>query len=233
MASSIMAGASSSCSVSFSPITHPSSSSKQCPPLLPQKTNFHGLSLQDAKRVIFSSLLSQRKSNSSATVKRGLEIRARTTGAAKTIEVEVDKPLGLTLGQKPGGGVLITAVDGGGNAAKAGLKSGDQVLYTSSFFGDELWPADKLGFTKTAIQAKPDSVYFVVNRGGADVDVKKLPKRPAPPRFGRKLTPKKRFARYDVNTGKAVGGNLPPIGVIIGLLAGVGAVGALLVYGLQ
>lgn len=56
------------------------------------------------------------------------------------------------------------AVDGGGNAAKAGLKAGDQVLYTSSFFGDELWPADKLGFTKTAIQAKPDSVYFVVSR---------------------------------------------------------------------
>ncbi|KAG6479299.1 hypothetical protein ZIOFF_062762 [Zingiber officinale] len=58
------------------------------------------------------------------------------------------------------------AVDSGGNAAKAGLRAGDQVLYTSSFFGDELWPADKLGFTKTAIQAKPDSVYFVVNSFG-------------------------------------------------------------------
>ena len=57
-------------------------------------------------------------------------------------------------------------MDGGGNAAKAGLKAGDQVIYTSSFFGDELWPADKLGFTKTAIQAKPDSVYFVVSRLG-------------------------------------------------------------------
>ncbi|KAL6320085.1 hypothetical protein AAG906_004594 [Vitis piasezkii] len=45
--------------------------------------------------------------------------------------------------------------------------------------------------------------------------------------------PKKRFARYDVVTGKPIGGGLPPIGVIIGLLAGVGAVGALLVYGLQ
>uniref|UniRef100_A0A803L229 PDZ domain-containing protein n=1 Tax=Chenopodium quinoa TaxID=63459 RepID=A0A803L229_CHEQI len=246
MASSLMSGASSSCSAAFSTRTHPSSS-KSCLPLhLPQKTNFHGLSLQDAKRVIFSSLVAERM-NYSTTVKRGLEIKARTTGASKTIEVEVDKPLGLTLGQKPGGGVVITAVDGGGNAAKAGLKSGDQVIYTSSFFGDELWPADKLGFTKTAIQAKPDSVYFVVSRG-ADVDVKKLPKRPAPPRFGRKLTeaqkpddyacpqcraPKKRFARYDVNTGKAVGGALPPIGVIIGLVAGLGAVGALLVYGLQ
>ena len=62
--------------------------------------------------------------------------------------------------------MLFQGVDGGGNAAKAGLKVGDQVLYTSSFFGDELWPADKLGFTKTAIQAKPDSVYFVVTRFG-------------------------------------------------------------------
>ncbi|KAG6519115.1 hypothetical protein ZIOFF_022604 [Zingiber officinale] len=72
------------------------------------------------------------------------------------------------------------AVDSSGNAAKAGLRAGDQVLSTSSFFGDELWPADKLGFTKTAIQAKPDS--------GAEVDVKRLTKRPAPPRFGRTLT---------------------------------------------
>lgn len=55
-------------------------------------------------------------------------------------------------------------MESGGNAARAGLKTGDQVLYTSSFFGDELWPADKLGFTKTAIQAKSDSVYFVVSR---------------------------------------------------------------------
>lgn len=58
----------------------------------------------------------------------------------------------------------LQQVDARGNAAKAGLKVGDQVIYTSSFFGDELWPADKLGFTKTAINAKPDSVYFVVAR---------------------------------------------------------------------
>ncbi|CAI0426421.1 unnamed protein product [Linum tenue] len=237
-----------------------------------QKTQFQGLSIQDAKRQQSSSaIFISSNTVDKKQARRGLEINAKTAGASKSIEVEVDKPLGLTLGQKSGGGVVITAVEGGGNAAKAGLKAGDQVLYTSSFFGDELWPADKLGFTKTAIQAKPDSVYFVVNRGAA-VDVKRLPKRPAPPRFGRKLTdtqkarathicldcgyiytlsksfdeqqpegyvcpqclaPKKRFARYDVSTGKAIGGGLPPIGVIIGLVAGLGAVGALLVYGLQ
>ncbi|CAL9747767.1 unnamed protein product [Musa acuminata subsp. burmannicoides] len=232
-----------------------------------QKSAFHGSSLLEHKRNCSSAGM---KSNGAVGGRRGLVVRAKTAGASKNIEVDVDKPLGLTLGQKPGGGVVITAVDSGGNAAKAGLKAGDQVLYTSSFFGDELWPADKLGFTKTAIQAKPDSVYFVVSRG-ADVDVKRLTKRPAPPRFGRTLTesqkarathicldcgfiyflpkpfdeqpdtyicpqcnaPKKRFVRYDVETGKPIGGGLPPIGVLVGLAVGVAAVGALLVYGLQ
>lgn len=45
--------------------------------------------------------------------------------------------------------------------------------------------------------------------------------------------PKRRFSRYDVNTGKPIGGGLPPIGVIVGLLVGIGAAGALVVYGLQ
>lgn len=265
MSSSVIAGASST-AAAFSCRTTSTGPSKPCLPIL-QKTKLYGLSVGHAKRLFFTETKTKL---TNGVLRRGLDIKARAAGASKTIEVEVYKPLGLTLGQKPDGGVVITAVDGGGNAAKAGLKAGDQVLYTSSFFGDELWPADKLGFTKTAIQAKPDSVYFVVSRG-AEVDVKKLTKRPAPPRFGQKLTeaqkarathicldcgyiytlqkpfdeqpdtyacpqcraPKKRFARYDVNTGKAIGGTLPPVGVIIGLVAGIGVVGALLVYGLQ
>ncbi|KAJ0078623.1 hypothetical protein Patl1_24264 [Pistacia atlantica] len=192
MSSAVVAGASSSCSATFSRNQSikisPNLSSKpfSLSSSPSQKTAFQGVSLQEAKRGVSDLFIAARKSSLS-NESRGLEITARTAGASKTIEVEVDKPLGLTLGQKSGGGVVITAVEGGGNAAKAGLKSGDQVLYTSSFFGDELWPADKLGFTKTAIQAKPDSIYFVVSRG-AEVDVKRLPKRPAPPRFGRKLS---------------------------------------------
>lgn len=269
-------GASSSCSAAFTRnlSIKPTSSTPSPKPLLTLhsqlKTSFQGLSLQDAKRGVTKSFSISVKNDNVSVKRNGLEITARTAGASKNIEVEVDKPLGLTLGPKQGGGVLITGIEGGGNAAKAGLKVGDQVVYTSSFFGDELWPADRLGFTKTAIQAKPDSVYFVISRG-ADVDVKRLPKRPAPPRFGRKLSdaqkarashicldcgfiytlsksfeeqpedylcpqcraPKKRFARYDANTGKAIGGALPPFGVIIGLVVGVAGVGALLVYGLQ
>ncbi|RDX74803.1 hypothetical protein CR513_45404, partial [Mucuna pruriens] len=247
------AGSSSSLSATFSTRRSPSlkyshlSQSKTLTPPQCQKTSLQGLSLHEAKRGVSESFLGENR-NSSSIAGRRLEITAKTAGASKTIEAEVDKPLGLTLGQKSGGGVVITAVDGGGNAARAGLKAGDQVLYTSSFFGDELWPADKLGFTKTAIQAKPDSVYFVVSRG-ANVDARathicldcgyiytlQKPFDEQPDTYGcpQCQAPKKRFARYDVNTGKAIGGGLPPIGVIIGLVAGVGAVGALLVYGLQ
>lgn len=48
-----------------------------------------------------------------------------------------------------------------GNAAKSGIKAGDTIIYASSFFGDELWPADKLSFTQTAIQRAPSPVAFV------------------------------------------------------------------------
>ncbi|KAJ4953711.1 hypothetical protein NE237_030543 [Protea cynaroides] len=269
MSSAVVAGSSSSCSTlsgSHSLQTTPSNPPKPLVTTQNQKSSFQGLSLQDVKRGFSVSLIAEKKRANLSFKRRSLNIAARTSKATKNIEVEIDKPLGLTLGQKQGGGVVITGVENGGNAAKGGLKVGDQVLYTSSFFGDELWPADKLGFTKTAIQAKPDSIYFVVSRG-VDVDVKRLPKRPAPPRFGRKLTeaqkarathicldcgfiytlqkpfeeqpdsyacpqcqaPKKRFAGYDVDTGKPIGGGLPPIGVIVGLVAGIAGVGALLV----
>jgi hypothetical protein len=36
------------------------------------------------------------------------QVRAKTAGASRTYETEVDKPLGLTLGQNPGGRVVIT-----------------------------------------------------------------------------------------------------------------------------
>lgn len=51
-----------------------------------------------------------------------------------------------------------------GNAAKAGLKNGDTVIYTSSFFGDELWPSDNLNFTRSAISAAPSPVTITYVR---------------------------------------------------------------------
>eukprot|EP00963_Diacronema_lutheri_P011554 scaffold1401_cov330-Pavlova_lutheri.AAC.142 len=191
--------------------------------------------------------------------------------AYKEVEVSVDKPLGITLGEKKGGGVVVKSVAPGSNGAKAGLKSGDQVIYTSSFFGDELWPADKLGFTRTAIQAKSEYVDFVVVRGEEGPDVKRLPKRPAPKRFGRKLSavqkkrathicldcgyiyalpvpfeeqgpgyvcpqcqaPSKRFAEYDAENDRIIGGNATPLAATAAGLVGAVVLGALLYLGLQ
>jgi len=118
--------------------------------------------------------------------------RVAKVKAAKEFTCEVEKPLGMKLGQKPGdgGGVKVDFVNPGGNASKAGIKAGDTILYTSSWFGDELWPADKLPFVMTSINAKAGEVAFVVVRGDkpGDYDVKRLNSRPAPKRFGRKLT---------------------------------------------
>lgn len=99
------------------------------------------------------------------------------------------------------------------------------------------------------------------------VDVKRLPKKPAPARFGRKLTasqkarathlcidcgyiycdetpfeqlpgdyrcpqcnaPKRRFSRFDANTGKTEGGNidLGTLATVVGGLLGIGILGYL------
>ena len=181
--------------------------------------------------------------------------------------ITVDKPLGLQLGEKSkSGGVYVKFVNPLGNAAKAGIKIGDTVVYTSSFFGDELWPADKLTFTQSAVTACPNAVDFIVARGPAadEINVKRLPKRPAPPKMGRKLTaaqkarathicldcgfiyylpqpfeeapnsyrcpqcqsPKSRFAKFDIETGKVESKGLPT-NILTGLVGGLGVVGLL------
>jgi hypothetical protein len=48
-----------------------------------------------------------------------------------------------------------------GNAAKAGIKKGDTIVMTSSFFGDELWPSDKVNFTQSALNNAPSPVTVV------------------------------------------------------------------------
>ncbi|MCO5608956.1 hypothetical protein L7F22_063174 [Adiantum nelumboides] len=126
--------------------TKSSSSSQLAPAVTQSQISFFGTSVPNAGLV--SGAIDHSTSRGSSTI-RLLAIRVRTAGASKTIEAKVDKPLGH---------FSRAAADGGGTAAKVGLKAGDQVIYTSSFFGrDELWPADKQGFTKTAIQASQNS----------------------------------------------------------------------------
>ncbi|EFN51196.1 hypothetical protein CHLNCDRAFT_141372 [Chlorella variabilis] len=199
----------------------------------------------------------------SARARKAATVEARSTGrGGQQITVDVEKPLGLVLDQSksPKGGLVVKS---------AGISVGDTVIYTSSFFGDELWAADKLGFTRSALQAAPSPVFLVLVKGANDsVDVKKLPKKPAPARFGRRLTaaqkarathlcvdcgyiycdetpfeatptdyrcpqcnaPKRRFARFNVETGKIQSGDTTDIGTIatvVGGLVGVAILGYL------
>ncbi|XP_022719906.1 uncharacterized protein LOC111277755 isoform X2 [Durio zibethinus] len=98
MSSALVAGASSSCSAAFTSRNHSikattTSSPKAFTPFTSQKTTVQGLPLQEAKKGASGFFLAERKGTfSSSHARRGIEITART------IEVEVDKPLGLTLG---------------------------------------------------------------------------------------------------------------------------------------
>jgi len=129
-----------------------------------------------------------------ASARKPQQVVARATkggkaGSGQQFQVDLDKPTGLSLAQSksPGGG--LTVKNASGNAAAAGIKPGDTIIYTSSFFGDELWPADKLAFSNSAMSAAPPPITVIYVRGENDaVNVKRLPKIPAPPRFGRKLT---------------------------------------------
>mmetsp|Transcript_24528 Transcript_24528/g.47889 ORF Transcript_24528/g.47889 Transcript_24528/m.47889 type:complete len:278 (+) Transcript_24528:28-861(+) len=116
----------------------------------------------------------------------GVSVHAAVKGE-KTFSV--DKPLGLKLGQGANG---LTVKGVSGNAAKAGIKSGDTVIYTSSFFGDELWPSDKLSFTQSALKAAPSPVTIITTSDAGAYDIKRLTARPAPKRFGKKLSAKQK-----------------------------------------
>merc|ERR1712066_344893 len=191
--------------------------------------------------------------------KKLLILSSKTSVRKQQIQVEINKPTGLRLRQSKSTGGGLDVVGSTGNAAKAGIKSGDTVIYTSSFFGDELWPSDKLGFTQSALEACPSPAVIVYVKGTNDsINVKNLSPKPAPRRFGRKLTteqkslathicidcgwiycekisfdqqstdficpqcnaPKKRFARFDVNSGKIYGAGGAQLGTAVTVVGG-------------
>lgn len=147
------------------------------------------LTSRQVRGAFFGSELPRRTAASVSTDRSRAALLVTAAGSAKQIQVDVDKPLGLTLEASKGKGGGLRVKNASGNAAKAGISTGDTVIYTSSFFGDELWPSDKLGFTRSALANAPSPVTITYVKGENDaINVKRLPKKKAPPRFGRKLT---------------------------------------------
>lgn len=141
-----------------------------------------------------TALPQQRRGAVAASRRPQLAVRA----AGKQVSVDIEKPIGLKYKESKakGGGLVVTGVSG--NAAKSGIANGDTIIYASSFFGDELWPTDSKAFTDSALRAAPSPVALVYVKGdNNDINVKRLPKKPAPKRFGRKLTAaQKEFATH-------------------------------------
>ncbi|KAF5840675.1 hypothetical protein DUNSADRAFT_15918 [Dunaliella salina] len=174
------------------------SSSASAPSVAPRSTSIPARSIHLAPAASSSSiqgapLIGKASPALKTSARKPQQVVARATkgkaGAGQQFQVDLDKPTGLKLEQSksPGGG--LTVKNASGPAAAAGIKAGDTIIYTSSFFGDELWPADKLAFSQSAMSAAPPPITVIYVRGENEVvNVKRLPKIPAPPRFGRKLT---------------------------------------------
>jgi len=109
-------------------------------------------------------------------------VRARQ----ELVQIEVEKPVGINFKQGDNG-LIVTGTSG--NGSKTGIEKGDTIVYASSFFGDELWPTDQVGFTRSALNAAPSPVVIQFTKGpNVDYNIKRIPKKPAPARFGRRLT---------------------------------------------
>lgn len=199
-------------------------------------------------------------------------MRQGVVAAGKQIPVDIEKPVGLAFKESKaaGGGLVVTNVSG--NAKSSGISKGDTVIYASSFFGDELWPADSKALTNSALSAAPSPVALVYVKGeNTDIQVKRLPKKAAPKRFGRKLTAaqkelathicadcgwiytqrkpfedqpegfrcpqcqatKKRFARYDAEKDKKVGGTSGSLATALTVVVGIVGIGILGYLGLS
>lgn len=145
--------------------------------------------------------------------------------------------------------------------------------FSHPFFLIIQWPTDDLNFTRSALAAAPSPVVLVYVKGeNTSVNVKRLPKKPAPPRFGRKLTaaqkalathicvdcgwvycektpfaeaakaglkceqcgaPPRRFATFNVDTGKIVGGTPDALATNLTVVIGLLGVGVLAWLGLS
>eukprot|EP00887_Chlorella_sp_A99_P000441 scaffold17.g441.t1 len=217
-----------------------------------------------------------------------VKVEARAAAKGGQVQVDVDKPLGLVLDQSrsPKGGLVVKSASG--NAAKAGIQAspGGALALASRSPAARAPPSPRLRppppllprnrasapphATPSAAPACPSPVAIVVIKGeNTSVDVKRLPKKPAPARFGRKLTaaqkarathicldcgyiycdetpwerlpkdyvcpqcnaPRRRFARFNVETGKVAAGaggmDAGTLATVVGGLLGVALLGYL------
>lgn len=79
----------------------------------------------------------------------------------------IEKPTGLKLGGRAGGAGGVRVNDASGNSKRSGIKAGDTVIYSSSFFGDELWPSDDPNYVRLSLSRAPSPICIeYVSSGG-------------------------------------------------------------------
>lgn len=83
------------------------------------------------------------------------------------VEVELARPLGVTVQEGPGGRVLVQGCRAGGRAEAAGVAAGDEIIGVSAVFGADVWGCEGAGLDRVEglIRAREGSVTLRLRRG--------------------------------------------------------------------
>ena len=86
------------------------------------------------------------------------------------LEVELTRPLGVTVQEGANGRVLVQGCRAGGCAAAAGVAPGDEIIGVSAVFGAGVWRCEGAGLDRVEglIRAREGSVRLRLRRGAGE-----------------------------------------------------------------
>ena len=86
------------------------------------------------------------------------------------LEVELTRPLGVTVQEGANGRVLVQGCRAGGCAAAAGVAPGDEIIGVSAVFGAGVWRCEGAGLDRVEglIRAREGSVTLRLRRGAGE-----------------------------------------------------------------
>ena len=86
------------------------------------------------------------------------------------LEVELTRPLGVTVQEGANGRVLVQGCRAGGCAAVAGVAPGDEIIGVSAVFGAGVWRCEGAGLDRVEglIRAREGSVTLRLRRGAGE-----------------------------------------------------------------
>jgi len=87
-------------------------------------------------------------------------------------EVELERPLGVTVQEGANGRVFVQGCRAGGRAQEAGVAPGDEIIGVSAIFGDAIWGCEGAGLDRVEglIRSRQESVTLRLRHGTGETE---------------------------------------------------------------